>query len=330
VRDLSVAFPTRSGLLLAADRISFSIERGEVVGLVGESGSGKSVSCRAIIGLVPPPGAILSGSVLLDGRDLLRLRQKELRRVRGREVAMVFQDPLSALNPVFTIGHQLTEVLTRRLGLTRRRAGARAVALLDHVGIPSARKRLGAYSHELSGGMRQRVMIAMALAGEPRLLIADEPTTSLDVTIQDQILHLLLELGRETGMSLLLVSHDMGVIARACNRVAVMYAGHLVEVGPAASIFARPRHPYTKALLEAIPRLETRGATELRPIGGQPPDLAALPPGCPFAPRCPHARAACATVSLELVETEAGHATACPFEAAPPLAGSDVHERIGA
>jgi peptide/nickel transport system ATP-binding protein len=315
VRDLRVAFPTQTGLLLAADRVSFDLDRGEVLGLVGESGSGKSATCRALLGLVPPPGEILSGSVVLEGRDLLRASPRELRAVRGRDVAMVFQDPLSALDPVFTIGDQLNEVLRRRIGLSRRQANARAVELLDHVGIPSPRSRLGAYSHELSGGMRQRIMIALALAGEPRLLLADEPTTSLDVTIQDQILHLLLELRRETGMAIVLVSHDMGVIAQTCDRVAVMYAGRLFEVGPVDAVFARPQHPYTRALLAAIPSLEGRGA-QLRPIAGQPPDLARLPAGCPFAPRCEHARAECAEIAVELADVALGHATACPFETA--------------
>jgi len=313
VRDLRVAFPTLSGLLYAADRVSFTIERGEVLGLVGESGSGKSVTCRAILRLVPPPGAILSGAVLLDGRNLVDASNRTLRDVRGRDVAMVFQDPLSALNPILTVGEQLREVLTRRLGLSRRRAAARSVELLEHVGIPSPQRRLRAYSHELSGGMRQRVMIALALAGEPRLLIADEPTTSLDVTIQDQILHLLLDLRRETGMSMLLVSHDMGVIAQTCDRVAVMYAGRLFETGPVDAIFAHPFHPYTRALLNAIPSVHGRGS-ELRPIGGQPPDLARLPAGCPFSPRCDHVRAACASIPVELAEVESRHASACPFE----------------
>ncbi len=319
VRDLRVAFPTQSGLLFAADRVSFGVDRGEVLGLVGESGSGKSITCRALLGLVPPPGEVLSGSVVLEGRDLLRASPRELRGVRGRDVAMVFQDPLSALDPVFTIGDQLYEVLTRRLGLSRRQANARALELLDHVGIPSPRSRLGAYSHELSGGMRQRIMIALALAGEPRLLLADEPTTSLDVTIQDQILHLLLELRRETGMAMVLVSHDMGVIAQTCDRVAVMYAGRLFEVGPVEAVFARPQHPYTRALLAAIPSLEGRGG--LQPITGQPPDLARLPAGCPFAPRCEHARAECAEIDVALADVAPGHATACPFETAgvPPV-----------
>ena len=315
VRGLSVGFPTQAGLLLAVHDIDLAVASGEVVGLVGESGSGKSMTCRAIMDLVPPPGAILSGQIELAGRDLLSLPPRERRRVRGREVAMVFQDPLSSLNPVFTVGHQIEEVLLRRVGMPRRRARTRAVELLDRVGIPSPAKRLRAYSHELSGGMRQRIMIALALAAEPRLLLADEPTTSLDVTIQDQILHLLLDLRSETGMSIVLVSHDMGVIAQTCDRVAVMYAGYIVEAGTVGEIFARPRHPYTRALLEAIPRLETgRHAGELRAIPGQPPDLARLEGGCPFRPRCPAARAECAAVPMDLLQVAPGHVSACPFE----------------
>jgi oligopeptide/dipeptide ABC transporter ATP-binding protein len=314
VDDLRVAFPTRRGLLYAVDGVSFSIGPGEVLGIVGESGSGKSVTCRAILGLVPAPGAILGGQVRLAGRDLVGMRPRHLRALRGRDVAMVFQDPRSALNPVFTIGHQIVEVLTQRRDYRRPDARTRAIELLDRVGIPAPAKRMDAYSHELSGGMRQRVMIALALAGEPRLLIADEPTTALDVTIQDQILHLLLELRSETGMSVILVSHDLGVIAQTCDHVAVMYAGRLVEKSPVDTIFRAPAHPYTRALLDAIPRLHGAGAgDELRPIPGQPPDLAALPPGCVFAPRCPLVRPGCEQVTMELVPISPGHESACPF-----------------
>jgi oligopeptide/dipeptide ABC transporter ATP-binding protein len=318
VRDLRVGFPTPTGLLLAVNGVSFTVGKGEVVGIVGESGSGKSMTCRAIMDLVPRPGAILAGEIVLNGRDVLALPSRERHRLRGREVAMVFQDPLSSLNPVFTVGHQIEEVLVRRLRMSRRRARARAVELLDRVGIPSPATRLRAYSYELSGGMRQRIMIAVALAAEPGLLIADEPTTALDVTIQDQILHLLLDIRREMGMSIVLVSHDMGVIAQTCDFVGVMYAGYLVEDGPVGEIFERPRHPYTRALLEAIPRLEVRrSATKLLTIPGQPPNLAELPAGCPFAPRCPLVRPACAGVAMELVEVAQRHRSACPFDAGP-------------
>jgi oligopeptide/dipeptide ABC transporter ATP-binding protein len=314
VRGLTVGFPTLSGIALAVRNLSLDVRRGEIVGLVGESGSGKSVTCRAILGLVPEPGAILGGGVLLDERDLTKSAPRELRRVRGSDVAMIFQDPVSSLNPVFTVGHQIAEVLRQRRSLSRSQGRARALELLHRVGIPSPERRLRSYPHELSGGMRQRVMIAMALSGEPRLLLADEPTTALDVTIQDQILFLLADIRRETGMAIILVSHDLGVIAQACDTVAVMYAGYLVEVAPAAELFARPQHPYTRVLLDAIPRLDagvSRG--ELRAIAGQPPDLRELPAGCPFAPRCPHARAECRAVSMELVDVGPEHLSACPF-----------------
>jgi oligopeptide/dipeptide ABC transporter ATP-binding protein len=314
VRGLDVGFPTVSGVAVVVRGVSLTVGRGEIVGLVGESGSGKSVTCRAILGLVPEPGAVLRGEILLDGKDLARSSERELRRSRGMDVAMVFQDPMSSLNPVFTVGHQIAEVLTTRRGLSRTDARARAVELLDRVGIPSPERRTKAYPHELSGGMRQRVMIALALAGAPRLLLADEPTTALDVTIQDQILFLLADIRRETGMSMILVSHDMGVIAQTCDTVAVMYAGCLVEVAPALELFARPQHPYTRALLEAIPRLDmdvARGA--LRPIAGQPPDMRELSGGCPFAPRCAYARAACADVTMELLPVGPDHRSACPF-----------------
>jgi oligopeptide/dipeptide ABC transporter ATP-binding protein len=242
------------------------------------------------------------------------MRARHLRAVRGREVAMVFQDPRSALNPVFTVGHQIVEVLTQRCDYRRAAARTRAVELLDRVGIPAPAKRMDSYSHELSGGMRQRVMIALALAGEPRLLIADEPTTALDVTIQDQILHLLLDLRNETGMSVILVSHDLGVIAQTCDHVAVMYAGRLVEKAPVEAIFRAPAHPYTRALLDAIPRLHgTSAGAELRPIPGQPPDLSALPRGCVFAPRCPRVRPGCEDVTMELLQISPGRESACPF-----------------
>jgi oligopeptide/dipeptide ABC transporter ATP-binding protein len=314
VRGLHVGFPTLSGVAVVVRNLSLAVGTGEIVGLVGESGSGKSVTCRAILGLVPEPGAVLRGEIRLEGRDLTRVSGRELRRVRGNEVAMVFQDPMSSLNPVFTVGHQITEVLTKRRGLPRRRAHERAVELLDRVGIPSPARRMKAYPHELSGGMRQRVMLAIALSGEPKLLLADEPTTALDVTIQDQMLFLLADIRRETGMSIVLVSHDMGVIAQACDTVAVMYAGYLVEVAPVRELFARPQHPYTRALLEAIPRIGAGVARgELRPIAGQPPDVRELDGGCPFAPRCAFAREACAGVTMELEPAGPGHVSACPF-----------------
>jgi len=314
VRGLTVGFPTVRGVSRVVSDLSFQVAEGEILGLVGESGSGKSVTCRALLGLVPEPGAILAGEVRLDGRDLLGLDPRALREVRGAEMAMVFQDPMSSLNPVLTVGRQITETLTQRNGLSRRAARGRAVELLDRVGIPAAERRIASYPHELSGGMRQRVMIALALAGEPRLLLADEPTTALDVTIQDQILFLLREIRSQTGMAIVFVSHDMGVIAQTCDRVAVMYAGRLLEVAPADELFGLARHPYTRALLEAAPRIgEGRRRGELHAIPGQPPDVAELPAGCPFAPRCPYAREACASVSMELELVAPGHVMACPF-----------------
>ena len=314
IEGLDVGFPTLSGVAVVVRDVSLSVGAGEIVGLVGESGSGKSVTCRAVVGLVPEPGAVLAGRILLDGRDLAAMGKRELRRIRGRELAMVFQDPMSSLNPVFTVGHQIVEVLTEHGDMARGQARTRAVELLARVGIPSPERRLKAYPHELSGGMRQRVMIAIALSGRPRLLLADEPTTALDVTIQDQILVLLREIRDETGMSIVLVSHDMGVIAQTCDRVAVMYAGHIVEVATVGDLFARPEHPYTQALLAAMPRIDggaTRG--ELEAIPGQPPDVRELPGGCPFAPRCAHAREGCESVSMELEHVRLHHVTACPF-----------------
>ena len=257
---------------------------------------------------------MIDGEVLWDGRDLLGLSKHELRQIRGREISMIFQDPMSCLNPVFTIGEQIAETLRVKLGLGGREAKARAAELLDHVGIPAARSRLGSYPHELSGGMRQRVMIAIAVACKPRLLLADEPTTALDVTIQDQILALLAELQDELGMSMILVSHDLGVVAQNCDSVAVMYAGYVVEDAPAGDLFRAPRHPYTVALLEALPSIRRVGVRGRLPqISGQMPDLARLPDGCPFQPRCPSSRPDCSGVTMEPIEVAAGHLSACPF-----------------
>jgi oligopeptide/dipeptide ABC transporter ATP-binding protein len=317
VTGLRVGFPTRSGVAVVVNDVDLTLRRGEVLGLVGESGSGKSVTCRALIGLVPHPGAILGGRIEFQGRDLTRVDSAALRRVRAHDIAMIFQDSTSSLNPVFSVGHQVTEVLRVNHGLDRKAARERCIDLLERVGIPAARERARAYPHQLSGGMRQRVMIAMAIAGEPRLLIADEPTTALDVTIQHQVLRLVAELRRESGMSMILVSHDMGVIAEMADRVAVMYAGRIVEVAPVASVFARPHHPYTRALIEQVPQIDPERRAELRPIGGQPPVLSDLGGGCPFAPRCPAARAACADVTMELLPVAEGQSSACPFPVDP-------------
>ena len=313
VEGLRIGFPSLEGIVLAANDAHLTVGEGEVLGLVGESGSGKSVTCRAIVGMVPHPGAVLGGRIDYGGRNVLEFSKSEMRALRAREIAMIFQDPASALNPVFTIGHQISEVLRLNAGLSRAAARARSIELLERVGIPAPGRRMSAYPHEMSGGMRQRVMIAMALAGEPRLLLADEPTTALDVTIQDQVLRLLEDLRRERNMSMILVSHDMGVIGTAADRVAVMYAGRIVEVAPTDVLFSSPDHPYTRALIEAMPQLEPEDRSELRTIPGQPPDLLKLPEGCPFAPRCPLARDECADVSMELTAVSPAQLSACPF-----------------
>lgn len=319
MRDLVTVFPSRRGVVVAANHVSFELRPGETMGLVGESGSGKSVTCRSLLRLVPEPGEIIGGSVVFEGREVLGLSTQALRSLRGREISMIFQDPLASLNPVYTVGDQIGEPLRIHRKMSRRGARDEAVRLLDRVGIPSPRKRLDAYPHELSGGMRQRVMIAIAISCRPKILLADEATTALDVTIQDQILALLLELQHENGMAILLVSHDLGVIAQSCDRVTVMYAGYVVEQASTSALFARPRHPYTLALLKALPELAAaRADGKLVPIHGQPPDLATLPPGCPFAPRCEFAEAEETSrreVSMLLEEVERSHLTACPFHA---------------
>ena len=293
VRDLRTQIVTRWGTVKAVDGVSFSLGEGETLGLVGESGSGKSMTCLSIVRLVPRPAArIVSGQILLDGEDLLLKREDEMQRIRGRQVAMILQDPMSSLNPVFSIGMQMREPVASYHGLRGRSLTERAAALLASVRIPSPAERLRAFPHQLSGGMRQRVVGAMAIAGPPRLLIADEPTTSLDLTIQAQYLDLLSELQRRHRLAMIFVTHNLGIVARMCDTVAVMYAGRIVELGPVARIFRSPAHPYTRALLESVPRLGIR-AGRLTVIDGQPPDLAQLPPGCAFAPRCPQAMARC-------------------------------------
>jgi peptide/nickel transport system ATP-binding protein len=289
VCDLCVEFRTERGPLRAVDGVSFQLETGRTLGIVGESGCGKTVLSRSLLRLNP----VASGRVLLDGRDLVTMEEAELRAVRGRDLSIVFQDPMTSLNPVLTIGAQIAETLTHHLGMGRRAARTRARELLAAVGIPSPDSRLGEYPHQLSGGMRQRVTIAMALACEPRLLIADEPTTALDVTVQAQILDLLKQQQRERGMAMILVSHDLGVVAGRTDEIAVMYAGRIVERAPTRELFARTRMPYTQALLRAIPRLEQASHTRLLAIGGRPPDLVSPPPGCRFAPRCGRAQERC-------------------------------------
>ena len=311
LRDLAVQFTGPDGVARAVDGIDLTVGEGETVGLVGESGCGKSVTTLAILRLVEPPGHIAHGSsVRLEGRDLLALGPKEIRAVRGNHVALVFQDPLSALNPVLRIGAQIAEAIRAHEAVTRSTARWRAVEMLAAVGIPDAERRAAAYPHQLSGGMRQRVVLAMALACRPKLLLADEPTTALDVTIQAEILELLDGLQRKLGMAVLLVTHNLGIVAERTRRVYVMYAGQIVEEAPTGRLFAQPTHPYTEGLLAAIPRLEER-RERLRAIPGQVPPATAWPAGCRFHPRCPHAWERCRVDQPPLLEAAAGHKARC-------------------
>lgn len=309
VRDLIVEFPTRQALLRAIDGVSFDVNRGEVLGLVGESGAGKSITGAAIIGLLEPPGRIAGGTVTLDGQRIDGLPLEEMRKIRGKKIAMIFQDPLTSLNPLYSIGRQLTETIQTHLDLNDTQARERAVSLLEDVGIPAAAERLDAFPHEFSGGMRQRVVIALALAAEPELIIADEPTTALDVSVQAQVIALLKRLCAERGTAVILVTHDMGVIAETANRVAVMYSGRIVEIGPVEDVVHRPNHPYTVGLMGAIPDLETEG-DRLAQIKGSMPRLDRLPNGCAFNPRCPKVFAPCTGARPELV-TVASSQAAC-------------------
>jgi len=314
VRDLRTSFKTRDGLVRAVTGVDFSVRRGEIVGLVGESGCGKSVTSLSILGLIGPPGRIESGEVLFDREDLLKLSEQRLRSIRGDRIAMIFQQPTSSLNPVMDVGFQLGEVLEIHRNMKRRAARQRAEELLRMVGIPDPKRRLGSYPHEMSGGMAQRVMIAMALACEPELLIADEPTTALDVTIQAQILDLMRTLQRETGTAIVLITHDLGVVAEMCDRVAVMYAGEIVEQTDVRSLFARPRHPYTQGLIGSIPILGQPKA-ELSVIPGNVPNLIDLPTGCRFADRCAprieHGNVLATEMHPELRPIAEGHEVRC-------------------
>ncbi|SDG00554.1 peptide/nickel transport system ATP-binding protein/oligopeptide transport system ATP-binding protein [Sinosporangium album] len=307
VQDLRTEFRAAQGSVTAVDGVSFSVDAGEMVALVGESGCGKSATAQSIMGLiVPPVGQVTGGKVLFEGRDLLTMKAGELRAVRGKGIAMIFQDPMTSLNPVLTIGKQLTESLRLHLGLSGRAARARAVELLEMVRIPAPETRLSSYPHQLSGGMRQRVMIAMALSCEPRLILADEITTALDVTIQAQILDLLRDLAAETGTAVLFITHDLGVVAGMAERVNVMYAGQIVERADTVELFHRPQMPYTWGLLGSVPRLDQVRGGKLRPIAGQPPELSAMPPGCRFGPRCTHARDVCVESSPALTPVRGG------------------------
>ena len=311
VQDLRVEFSTRRGTVYAVNGISFSIARGETLGIVGESGCGKSVTALAVLGLLARNGRVRSGRALLEGRDLLRQSDRALRAIRGREVALIFQDPMTSLNPVLTIGRQIREALETHFGLKRKEAEERAAELIDRVGIPSARARLRDYPHQFSGGMRQRAMIAMALACEPKLLIADEPTTALDVTIQAQILDLLRGLVEEEHAALILITHDLGVVAGMCERVNVMYAGMFMETGSADQLFGSPRHPYTLGLLQSVPRLDAARRARLHPIEGAPRNMLSPPTACPFQPRCRFEVEQSRLEVPPLVEIERGHMVAC-------------------
>ncbi len=311
VQNLRTAFHTRNGIVRAVDGVSFSVEKGETLGIVGESGSGKSVTCYSLMGLIPkPPGRIESGTARFDGADLLAMGEADLNKIRGKRIAMIFQDPMTSLNPYLRIGEQRIEPLLIHENLPRAEAVKRAIRALEEVGVPDAARRIRSYPHEFSGGMRQRVMIAMALITQPDLLIADEPTTALDVTVQAQILDLIARLQRERGMAVIWISHDLGVVAGFCRRVLVMYAGRVVESGRVEDIFARPLHPYNRALQRSIPALQGKGA-ELYTIPGLPPDVSKPLPACAFAERCEFAQPECRTGEVALKEIEPGHASAC-------------------
>ena len=303
VQHLKTHFFTRSGVVKAVEDVSFYLDEGETLGLVGESGCGKSVTSLSIMRLIDdPPGKIVGGKLLFQGQDILDLNQSELYKVRGGKIAMIFQDPMTSLNPVYTVGDQIAEAVKTHLKLDDKAAWNRAAEMLERVRIPEARRRLTHYPHEFSGGMRQRVMIAIALSCNPQLLIADEPTTALDVTIQAQVLELMKGLAQEFRTATLLITHDLGVVAGTCDRVNVMYAGRIVEAAPTKTIFAKPAHPYTQALLAAVPRPDAQRGSRLSAIGGRPPNLINLPPGCPFAPRCRKAQPRCRE-ELPLLET---------------------------
>ena len=333
VNNLKTQFFTRSGVVFAVDDISFRVGEGETLGIVGESGCGKSVTSLSIMRLVPnPPGKVVGGEVLLtvDGktRDILKVSDGEMRGVRGNSIAMIFQDPMTSLNPVYTIGDQIMEPLMLHLGLTKNEAEQRAIDLLKRVGIPAPEDRFHSYPHQFSGGMRQRVMIAIALACNPKVLIADEPTTALDVTIQAQILDLMAGLNRDFGTAIILITHDLGVVAEVCKRVIVMYAGKIIEQGPAVKLFETPQHPYTMGLLKSIPRLGHDVKERLAPIGGLPPDLLSPPKGCRFRPRCPRRQSKCEETP-PLVETSPGQFAACWFPGGTDLEPAGVQTGNG-
>lgn len=311
IKDERLSFFTPAGEVKALNGVSFSMEEGEVLGIVGESGSGKSVTAYSIMGLTAYPGKLVGGTVHFNGHEVEKMTEKEFRKIRGNEVSIIFQDPMTSLNPVYTIGNQIVEVILLHTNKTKKEAYERAKELLELVGINEPTKRLKQYPHELSGGMRQRVMIAIALACEPKLLIADEPTTALDVTIQAQILELMQELRKKLGMSIIMITHDLGVVASMCEKIAVMYAGHIVEYGTADEIFYNPSHEYTKGLIKSIPKLNTEKIERLVPIEGQPVDLLNPPAGCPFAPRCSECMKICLNKMPPKTELSDTHYSYC-------------------
>ncbi len=311
IDGLSTVFDLEGGAVTAVDGLSLAVAPGEIAGLVGESGCGKSLTALSIMGLLPPPGRVAGGRILFEGRDLLSLSPRQMRGLRGREISMIFQEPMTSLNPVFTVGRQIAEEITAHEPVSRAAAWQRAVEMLDKVGIPEPAARARAYPHQLSGGMRQRVMIAMALALDPKLLIADEPTTALDVTIQAQILQLMRDLQQETGAAVLLITHNLAVVAQTCSRVMVMYTGRLVEDAPVEELFDHPLHPYTRGLLACLPARAPRPGQKLPTIGGIVPPLGSLPPGCAFSNRCPDAFEPCTQAEPALVEAAPGHAVRC-------------------
>jgi peptide/nickel transport system ATP-binding protein/oligopeptide transport system ATP-binding protein len=331
VKNLQTHFQTRAGVVRAVDGVSFQLDRGELLGLVGESGCGKSVTALSIMRLVAPPGRIVGGEILFEGADLLKLSDSRMRAIRGDDIAMIFQDPMTSLNPVYTVGEQIAEALRLHRGMNRKEAKRAAVAAMEEVSIPDPARRADDYPHQLSGGMRQRVMIAMALACDPKLLVADEPTTALDVTIQAQILELLDGLRKTRQLAVLLITHDLGVVAEVADRVAVMYTGRIVEESPVGELFARPKHPYTEGLLRSVPKLtvgEAQKAERLQSIEGVVPKLTELPPGCHFAPRCPHRMPRCTEEPLPLYPLEGGVEVRCVlYDLASAVAADHQAER---
>ncbi len=311
VKDLEVSFFNKTGETKAVRGINYELKKGEVLGIVGESGCGKSVSSLAILGLVPGGGRVTGGQILFEGQDLLKMDKKEMQKIRGNKISMIFQDPMTALDPLFTVEYQLNESLRKHTDLTKEQRRKRMIELLELVEINQPERRLTQYPHELSGGMRQRVMIAIALSCDPDLLIADEPTTALDVTIQAQIIDLLKNLKDKLGMGIIFITHDLGVVADICDKIIVLYAGKIVEEGTSRQIFYKYTHPYTRGLLESVPEVDTPENVRLKPIPGNPPDMSSTRPGCAFAPRCPHAMQICVKEDAPLFEMDQTHAAAC-------------------